>query len=97
MNWAELVNWNFHCHVKYTVVPYIMSFSWNIDVKMREIIFNNGLSIAANDHDGRPILNFFDTEILLGKSEIDLSGNFAMWIIGWFSNFFKLPIQILLN
>lgn len=96
MNWAEVVQWDFHCHVRVGIVLFI-AWSWNIDLKMREVLLDNGLSIAANDHTGAPIVNFFDTNIKLGKSEIDFSGNFAMWIIGWFTNFLKMPVELALN
>jgi hypothetical protein len=33
----------------------------------------------------------------LGKSKVNLSGNLAAWIVNWFTNIFKIPLQVLFN
>jgi hypothetical protein len=60
MNWAKLVSYDFHAKVYYNIF-WPLSFSFNFDMKLREVILDNGLSITANDHTGTPIVNFFDT------------------------------------
>jgi len=96
MNWAKLSNFDFHCKVYYNIF-WPLSFSFNTDVKMKDLLLDNGLSITANDHTGTPMINFFNTEVDLGKSSLRLSGNLALWVIGIFANMFKLPLQILIN
>ena len=96
MDWAELITYDFHCKVYYNIF-WPLSFSFNFDAKLRNVVLNNGLSITANDHTGTPSVKFFDTSIDLGKSSISMTGNLAMWLIGMFGNLFKLPLQILLN
>ena len=42
-------------------------------------------------------MNFFDTYFNLGKSSVKFSGDFVIAIIGWFTNFFKGPVQLFIN
>jgi len=96
MNWAKLLTYDFHCKVYYNIF-WPLSFSFNFDAKLRDVVLDNGLSITANCHTGTPAVNFFNTHIDLGKSSISMTGNLAMWIIGMFGNLFKLPLQVLVN
>jgi hypothetical protein len=42
-------------------------------------------------------VNFFDTYFNLAQSNVQFSGDFVIEIIGWLTNFLKVPIQILVN
>jgi len=44
MNWAKLVNYDFHCHVRFGIFLFI-AVNWDIDVYMRNMTLDNGLSI----------------------------------------------------
>jgi hypothetical protein len=96
ITWPTLKTWNIHFHVRVNYL-FIFHYSMDVDIKMRDILLDNGLSIKANEISGAPIISLFDTHIDLGKSDIDLSGNLAVWVINWFTSFFKLPLQIVIN
>jgi hypothetical protein len=42
-------------------------------------------------------VNFFNTEFDLAASSVHFSGDFVIAIIGWLTNFLKVPLQILVN
>ena len=96
MNWAEVTHWNIHFKCLY-ILFWPFEYSFNVDFEFKNALLDNGLSLQADSHTGAPIVNFFNTEIDLGRSAVHLSGDFVIAIIGWFTNFFKLPIQVLLN
>lgn len=74
-----------------------IEYSFNVDLNFKEATLDNGLSLKADPHTGRPIVNFFDTYFNLAQSYVSLSGDFVIEIIGWFTNFLKVPVQILVN
>ena len=90
MNWAEVTWWNFH--TKFTWNWLLFKYTVKLDVNVKEGTLDNGLSIQADDHTGAPEVNFFNTYVNLGKSYIELHGDFVAWIIGWLSNIFKTPL-----
>ncbi len=95
MNWAELKQWNFHCKFRFNLL--LFHYSVALDVKMKDILLDNGLSFKADKQSGAPKVNLFNTKIDLGSSSISLTGDFVAEIIGWFSNIFKTPLNILIN
>lgn len=74
-----------------------IEYYFNVDINFKDATLDNGLSLKADPHSGRPIVNFFDTYFNLAQSYVQLSGDFVIAIIGWFTNFLKVPIQILVN
>lgn len=96
MNWATLKNWDMHFECLYIVI-WPIEYSFNVDIKMKDAVLDNGLSLQADPHTGRPIVNFFDTVFNLASSSVSFSGDFVIEIIGWLTNFLKVPVQILIN
>jgi hypothetical protein len=96
MNWATLKNWRIHFECLYIVV-WPIEYYFDVDIILKDAILDNGLSLKADPHSGRPIVNFFETYFNLGASSVHFSGDFVIEIIGWFTNFLKVPIQILVN
>ena len=96
MNWAKIKSWNIHFQCLYIVV-WPIEYYFNVDINFKEATLDNGLSLKADPHTGRPIVNFFDTYFNLAQSYVQFSGDFVIEIIGWFTNFLKVPVQILVN
>jgi hypothetical protein len=78
-------------------VVWPIEYYFNVDINFKEATLDNGLSLKADPHSGRPIVNFFDTYFNLADSYVQFSGDFVIYIIGWIANFIKVPIQILVN
>ena len=96
MLWDKITNWHIHFEVLYIVI-WPIEYSFRVDLLAKNVLINNGLSLEADTHTGRPIVNFFNTYVDLAQSSVSLSGDFIVAIIGWFSNFFKTPLNILIN
>jgi hypothetical protein len=96
MNWAKIKSWNIHFECLYIVV-WPIEYYFNVDINFKEATLDNGLSLKADPHTGRPIVNFFDTYFNLAQSYVHFSGDFVIEIIGWLTNFLKVPVQILVN
>lgn len=96
MLWDKVTNWHIHFEVLYIVI-WPIEYSFRVDLLAKNVLINNGLSLQADSHTGRPIVNFFNTYVDLAQSSVSLSGDFIVEIIGWFSNFFKTPLNILIN
>lgn len=96
MNWAKIKSWNIHFQCLYIVV-WPIEYYFNVDINFKEATLDNGLSLKADPHTGRPIVNFFNTYFNLAQSYVQFSGDFVIEIIGWFTNFLKVPVQILVN
>jgi hypothetical protein len=91
MNWAELLNFNIHFE-PLAIFVWPIEYGFKCDINLKNVILDNGLSLDANTHNGAPIVNFFNTQLLLGDSSIKLSGDLAIYIIGWLSNILVTPI-----
>lgn len=96
MNWAKVTNWHIHFELWY-ILFWPIEYSFKVDVQFKDALLDNGLSLQADTHSGAPIVNFFNTQIDLAQSSIGFTGDFVIEIIGWLSNIFKTPIQILVN
>lgn len=96
MLWDKITNWHIHFEVLYIVI-WPIEYSFCVDLLAKNVLIDNGLSLEADIHTGRPIVNFFNSYVDLAQSSVSLSGDFVIAIIGWFSNFFKTPLNILIN
>lgn len=96
MNWATLKNWDIHFECLYIVI-WPIEYYFDVDIKLKDATLDNGLSLHADPHTGTPIVNFFDTVFNLANSSVTFSGDFVVEIIGWLTNFLKVPVQILIN
>lgn len=96
MNWAELIDFNIHFE-PLAIMIWPIQYGFRVDIDLKNVILDNGLSLDANTRTGSPIVNFFNTQLLLGSSSINFSGDLAIFIIGWLSNILVTPVQILIN
>ncbi len=96
INWAKLLNLNIHFEPLY-IVFWPIEYGFRVDINLKDCLLDNGLSLQADSHTGAPIVDFFNTKLLLENSSINFSGDLAIFIIGWLSNFLKTPVQILIN
>ncbi len=67
LNWAKLVNYRFHSKFVFKLF-WPLTFSFNIDLKMKDVLLDNGFSIKADNDKGTPIIKFFNTHVDLGHS-----------------------------
>lgn len=92
LDWAKLVNYQFHCHVRFGIFFFI-AVNWDLDVYLKNVLLNNGFTITGNPHTGAPIFNLYSTNLDLGDSYYRMSGNFIMWLVSWFTNLLlKYPL-----
>lgn len=96
LKFAEIVNLDFHFKVTWTVA-FIFGFHVNVDIRIIEANLKSGIQLESNLNDGTPELYFHNTDFNLGKSRMDLTGNFVAEIVAFFANFFVTPIQVLVN
>ncbi|TNV80078.1 hypothetical protein FGO68_gene16659 [Halteria grandinella] len=96
MNWDKISNWHIHFELWY-ILFWPIEYSFRVDLLAKNVLIDNGLSLQADTHSGKPIVNFFNTYVDLAQSSVSLSGDFVVEIIGWFANFFKTPLNILIN
>lgn len=96
MNWDKITNWHIHFELWY-ILFWPIEYSFRVDLLAKNVLIDNGLSLQADTHSGKPIVNFFNTYVDLAQSSVSLSGDFIVEIIGWFANFFKTPLNILIN
>ncbi|CDW71462.1 UNKNOWN [Stylonychia lemnae] len=97
MNWAKLVNYQFHCHVKIPIWWFIQ-INWDIDIYLKNVTVDNGISLTSYAHSGAPYVDLYQTKINLGDSYYRMSGNFIMYLISWITNLLlKYPLQVLID
>jgi hypothetical protein len=96
MNWAKITNWHIHFELWY-ILFWPIEYSFKVDILAKNVLIDNGLSLQADKHSGAPIVNLFNTYVDLADSSIAFSGDFVVYILGWLANFFKTPLNILIN
>ena len=96
MNWAAITNWQIKFECLY-ILFWPIEYWFDVEIKIKDANLDNGLSLQADTHTGAPIVKFFNTHFDLGKSSVHFTGDFVVEIIGWLTNFLKVPVQILIN
>jgi hypothetical protein len=88
--------WQFHFEPTCSLF-WPFSYSFRGDVFARNVRIDIGASLRADPHSGVPVVNFYNSYIDLAQSSIQLSGDCVVQIIGWFANFFKAPLNVIIN